>query len=54
MALRSVGIIEELAPGSQTATYDKVQEAEYHLAYFYVSTFADFFKCTPVLPCVVN
>lgn len=54
MALRSVDIIEEIAPGSQSATYDKVQEAEYHLAYFYVSTFADFFKRAPVLPCVVR
>lgn len=52
MVLRSVDIIEELAPGLQSVTYDKVQEAEYHLAYFYVSTFADFFKCAPVLPCV--
>lgn len=52
ISMRSAEMLEKLAPGSLSATYDTVEEAEFHLAYYYVDTFADFVKRAPVLPCV--
>lgn len=49
MAHESIEKAETLGR-SNTMTWKELEKIEYHLAYFYITTFADFFKRAPVLP----
>ncbi|KAJ3743743.1 hypothetical protein DFH05DRAFT_1526063 [Lentinula detonsa] len=49
MSLQSTAIMSRLA-GPETASATEVENAEFHVAYHYIISFAKFFKRAPVIP----
>lgn len=49
MAGESEQLLRKLA-GPNLASSAELDAAEYHGAFYYIASFADFFKCAPVLP----